>query len=198
MESRNACAPGDSRYRLARWIAASAFGGLALVLMMVQVPIIPMAPFLLYDVSDVAALIMGFAAGPVFGIVVVLIKNILFLMLRPIPTELIGVPMNIIAGVTFVGVASCVYWANRTRGQAIKALVCGSLAMVILMIPINYYVYPYLVLVFKADGAPAAGTYVVAMVTPFNIAKCFLSSLITLYTYKRMSGFIKRLHYFGR
>ncbi|MEW6280719.1 MAG: ECF transporter S component, partial [Candidatus Eremiobacterota bacterium] len=68
--------------RLSRLLKVGLLSSLATALMVtVQVPF-PGAPFLKYDPSEVAALIGGFALGPMYGLAILVVKNLLFLLLR--------------------------------------------------------------------------------------------------------------------
>ena len=84
-------------------LAAAAF----ILMATVQVPVLPAAPYLRYDPSDVVGLLMAFAAGPLPGVAVVLLKDVLYLLFRA--RSIFGPLGNLIAVATFVGVAGWVY-----------------------------------------------------------------------------------------
>jgi riboflavin transporter FmnP len=179
-------------WSLTSWVKVSLMSSLATVLMLaLQVPLFPCAPFLTYDLSDVPAVIAGFAMGPWQGMMVVLLKNLLFLIQRPQATELIGIPMNIAAGVTMVGVSASFYWHRKSRFSALLGLMLGTVAMAALMIPVNLLVYPLFAWVFGIQSDLDLTTFVLGTVTPFNLLKGALTALLTLPVYKRFSSFLK-------
>lgn len=180
-------------WSLAIWVKISLLSSLSTVLMLaVQVPLFPSAPFLTYDLSEVPALVAGFALGPVPGMAVVVLKNLLFLVQRPQPSELIGIPMNLAAGMTMVGVSAGFYWKRKTRLRAALGLALGALAMTVLMVPVNLLAYPAFTWLFGCPASTDLAAFVLATVTPFNLVKGALSGTLTFLVYKRISGFLKR------
>lgn len=99
--------------------------GAAVVMITVKFPIVPAAPFLKYDPSDVVALLAGFWVGPGSGVLVVLLKDVLIWLLRG------GNPLRLVAdfaaGGTFVGVAA---WAlaRWAAGRGIEGPGAGRAA----------------------------------------------------------------------
>src|SRR5699024_12088637 len=76
---------------------------LAFLLMYIQVPVAFIAPpFMKVDISDVPVLIGGFAMGPVMGVVICLVKNILHFFIHGSSTMGVGELSNFIVGSTFV------------------------------------------------------------------------------------------------
>ncbi len=64
-------------------VAIAFFSALAVVLMWFpKFPLMPSVPFMSYDFSDVPVLIGTFSLGPVAGIFIVTIKNILYFITR--------------------------------------------------------------------------------------------------------------------
>ena len=112
-----------------RLVQVAVLGAVAFAFMYVDFPIPPFPSFLKYDPSDVPALIATFALGPSAGISVEVIKAVLIQLLR---SGTVGGPfgifMNLLAGVTLVGVAGVYYLVDHTRAGAIKALVLGVAA----------------------------------------------------------------------
>src|SRR5699024_1416149 len=86
---------------------------LAFILMFFQIPIPIAPPFMKVDLADVPALIGGFAMGPVAGVLIQLVKNILNLT----KTQTVGVGelSNFIVGATFVFVSASIYKNKKTK-----------------------------------------------------------------------------------
>jgi riboflavin transporter FmnP len=168
-------------------------GGLSSLLMiLIHFPIFPGAPFLMYDPSDIPVLLGTFALGPAEGILILFIKNALYLMARPTPQELIGVPMNMIAVGFMVLTAGFLYRRRRTQAGAVIALISGTLAMTAVMIPANIIVYPIFAKLF-APGAEIGGLVVLCMtcIVPFNIMKGIINSAAIFLIYKKVSHLFK-------
>lgn len=164
------------------------------LLMMWQLPY-PGAEWLKLDLSDIPALIGGFALGPWIGLAVVLLKNFLFVIFRLNPQELIGVPMNIIANGSMVLISAFLYGRLKTRGNAVISLVIGVAASVLLMIPANLLVLPLYIKLF-IPGLPVPPRLqlvqmIMAFVLPFNALKGVANGILTFIIYKRMALFLR-------
>jgi riboflavin transporter FmnP len=160
-----------------RLVACAMLAAAALVLMAsIQVPLLPYAPYLTYDPSDAVCLLAGVLYGPGAGIVVVLLKDALFLLLRAHGP--IGPAADFLAAATFVAVTAWGY--RRATGPFARRLACaavlGTAARVLIMIPANFVL---LGLQFGMPPARVAGLLVSAIV-PFNAAKALANALLAL------------------
>ncbi|MDE6659205.1 MAG: ECF transporter S component, partial [Eubacterium sp.] len=98
--------------------------------------------FIALDFSDLPALIGSFAYGPIAGILIEFIKNIIHLAVSK--SGFVGELSNFILGAVFVGIAGILYKHKKTKKWALLAGVIGSLAMAIVSYPSNLYiVYPF-------------------------------------------------------
>lgn len=105
-----------------------------------SIPIVP--NFLKLDVSDFPALIAGYAYGPMAGIWVCLLKNIIHLTMTT--TGGVGELSNFMLGVCFVVPAAIIYRiGKKSRKSAFIGAVVGTLAMSVIGIFTNFYIiYP--------------------------------------------------------
>lgn len=152
--------------------AAAAF----LLMAAVQFPILPAAPFLKYDPSDAVALTAGVVYGPGSGLLVVLIKDLLFLLFRaPSP---FGPLADFIAAGTFVATTGWVFrrWRGPFAARLLRAALVGAFARVAVMIPTNFVI---LSLEFGMAPARVAGLLLPAIV-PFNALKAAINAGIAL------------------
>ena len=167
---------------------------------------VPFMPsFIKLDFSNVISLLTGFALGPIEGVVVCLLKNMIHVLIKGFGTTMgIGDIFDFVTSATFVLVAAVIYKRNRTKKGAIIATLCGMLAFTFISIPLNYFiVYP---IYFKAYGGEAAilGAYQEIMPSvknifsalcifnlPFTFIKGLICSLITLVAYKPLSPILK-------
>jgi len=142
----------------------------------VQFPLLPQAPFLKYDPSDAVALLAGVLYGPLPGVSVVLVKDLLFLLLRA--RGPFGPAADFVAAATFVAVTA---WGfRRLRGsfasRLLRAALLGTLARVAIMIPTNFVV---LALQFGMSPPRVAGLLLPAII-PFNAVKALLNAAVAL------------------
>jgi riboflavin transporter FmnP len=142
----------------------------------VQLPVLPYAPYLTYDPSDVVGVLVGVLYGPGSGVAVVALKDALFLFLRAHGP--IGPLADFLAAATFVGVTA---WAFRIgRGafarRLIYAAAAGTAARVLVMIPANFAL---LGLQFGMSPARVAGM-LLPVIVPFNAVKAAANAAIAL------------------
>ncbi|MDI3529358.1 MAG: riboflavin transporter [Thermoanaerobacter sp.] len=180
------------------FLSATAF---ILMYLEFQVPLFP--GFLKLDFSDIPALIASFAMGPLYGVMVELIKNILHATITQ--SGGIGEIANFAVGSIFVYTAGIIYQRKKTRSNALISMVIATLVMAFSASLLNYYVF--LPLYQKVMGWPmdaiinmsrAANKNIVDVRTliaygifPFNVLKGIMLSLITLLIYKKLSPVLK-------
>ncbi len=181
-------------------VKISLLGALSFLIMQVFRFPFPFAPgFMTADFGDVPGLLGGFALGPVAGMLIQLIKNLLKLFTSS--TFGIGEVSNFIVGTVFVVVAAVYYQRHKTRRGAIVAMVMGSFFMAAIALCSNaFFIFPAYA---KASGldlntmAQAVGkmnplvkdfpTMLFFAIVPFNLVKAALECLVTFLLYKRVS-----------
>lgn len=182
----------------------SIMGGVGFILMMLEFPIPFIIPgFIKFDFSELPALITAFAFGPIQGILVCLIKNLLHLLITT--SAGVGELSNFVLGAIFVGVAGAIYHFVKTRRGAFLGAVLGALSMAIVGIATNYFiVYPAYVEIYGMPMPAIIGMYqallpscdslmecLLIFNTPFNFLKGMADALICFMVYKKLSPIIK-------
>ncbi|MBO4428687.1 MAG: ECF transporter S component [Clostridia bacterium] len=173
----------------------------AAVLMMLEFPV-PLVPsFLKFDFSDLPALITSFALGPVWGVLVELIKNLVHLPFTG--TSGVGELANFIIGAMLVAPAGIVYKFKKDRAGAVIGSAAGAVFAAVVSVPVNYFItYPFytnfmpleaIIGAYKAI-LPAADTLIKALLifnVPFTFVKGAICAVITFIVYKKLSPIIK-------
>ena len=172
------------------------------ILMVLEFPlpfIIP--PFIKFDFSELPAIITAFALGPVQGIVVCLVKNLLHLFITS--TAGVGELSNFILGAIFVGSAGAIYKYKKTRTGALVGSLLGAVLMAVISIATNYFItYPFYTNFMPMEGIigayqailPAADSLLKCLIifnVPFNFVKGMVVSLICFGIYKKLSPVLK-------
>lgn len=179
---------------------------LAFLIMYFEMPLWFTPPFLKVDLSDIPALIGAFALGPVAGVVIELIKNILNLAIEGTTTGAVGELANFFVGGIFVFVAGVVYQKHKSFKSAILGMIAATIAMTLAASVLNYYfLIPFYAKLFgvSVDQYVELGAQVNRFVTdyksfilygiiPFNFVKGVMVSLITIPLYKRVSPILHR------
>ena len=161
-------------------------------------------PFLKIDIADLPALIGAFAMGPMAGVLIQLVKNLLNLMVEGSATGGVGELSNFLVGSVFAYSAGFIYHRNKTLKNAIIGLVVGVLVMTTIASLSNYFiVFPLYSKLMPLDQiiqmAAALNsrvvdykTMIIYAVVPFNILKGTIVSLVTILIYKKISPILKK------
>lgn len=136
-----------------RLAVAAMLSAVAAVLQFIEFSIPLMPGFIKLDVSDLPALLGTFSLGPVYGVVIQLVKNLLHL---PFGSSAgVGEISNFLHGAVFVFVAGMVYLRHKSRRGALWGSLAGALAMALICVPLNYFfIYPAFVVIY---GLPLEG-----------------------------------------
>jgi len=170
-------------------VLISMLAGMSYLLMFVlQIPLIPAAPFLKYDPSDVPALIGAFLFGPLAGIAIAFVKVALFFVTKGTGGP-IGSVQNFLASATFALIAGLVYKKMPSKIGALVAMVAGGICMTAVMHISNA------TWALSAWGVPAEGHAAMLMtaILPFNLARMTVSTLITFPIYLGILPLLKGL-----
>lgn len=171
----------------------------------VSIPIVP--SFLKLDFSDIPELIGSFVIGPLWGVIICLLKNLIHL---PFTSSIgVGEFSNFILGAIFVFVAGMIYKYHKSKKSALVACVCGALAMAVMSIVTNYFiVYPIyaqlwaggdmnvIINMYKAL-LPVSDTLIKSLLIfnlPFTFAKGIIVAAITMFIYKPLSNLIVKMN----
>ena len=185
-----------------RYLTVTAMlSAIAYILMFLDFSVPFMPGFIKMDLSELPALIGSFAMGPLCGVVVCLIKNVLHLFITS--TGGVGELSNFILGVAFVLPAGLIYKHKKNRRTALIGSIAGALFMGIFSVVSNYFlVYPVYYNFMPQDVILAAYQAILPSVKnilqclicfnmPFTIIKGMFSVVITFLTYKHISPILK-------
>lgn len=171
----------------------------ALMFLDFSVPFMP--SFIKMDLSELPALIGSFAYGPIAGVVICLIKNLIHLTISS--TGGVGELSNFLLGASFVLVAGFIYKWKKTRKGALIGSIAGALVMAVFSVFSNYFlVYPIYYNFMPKDAILAAYQVIFSGVdnileclivfnAPFTFVKGIFSVIITFLIYKRLSPILK-------
>jgi len=178
----------------------------AAVLIFINFPVPALMPsFIKFDISDMPALLASFTMGPLSGVVVAFIKNLVNFILGS-STMGVGELSNFLLACLFVVPAGFIYKSNRTFKGACIGAVTGAFAMSICGVFTNYFIVypayetimglpmPAIIGMYNAIN-PACDTLLEALVwfnLPFTFIKASINAAIVFLIYKRLSNLIKK------
>ena len=169
----------------------------AIVLQYLEVPIPFIPSFIKLDFSDLPELLGAFAYGPLAGVLIALVKNIIHLAVSQ--SGYIGELSNFILGAVFAGTAGLVYKKNKSIKGALIGGVVGAVVMALVSFPSNLYiVYPFYynfmpkeaVLSAYQDIVPSMKSIEQSLLIfnmPFTFIKGLLCVIISMFIYKPLS-----------
>ena len=172
---------------------------------------IPLVPaFIKLDISDLPALLGTFSLGPVYGVAIQLVKNLLHL---PFGSSAgVGELSNFILGAVFVFVAGIIYKHSKSRKSALVGSVAGAAAMALVSVVTNYFiVYPAYVVLYSLPLDAIVGMYeeilggvshvptqnallncLLVFNVPFTLVKGLLDTALCFLIYKPLSPLLHR------
>lgn len=191
----------DKKISVRKMTVTAIMSAISAVLMFLEfsVPIVP--SFLKFDFSDLPAVITAFAVGPVWGVIVELLKNLIHLPFTQ--TSGVGELANFIIGALLVFPAGLVYKLKKDRGGALIGSLSGAFVAALVSVPVNYFItYPFYTNFMPMDAiigaykaiVPAADTLIKALLifnVPFTFVKGLVCVVITFVVYKKLSPVIK-------
>ena len=144
---------------------AAMLSAVAFILMFIEFPLPMLIPsFVKMDFSDLPALLGAFALGPVYGVVISFMKNLLHIIIKGTSTACVGELCNFMLGAVFSAVAGFVYKRHKSRKTAILGM--------------------------YQDILPSADSLIKCLVIfnmPFTLVKGLLDAVLCLLIYKPLS-----------
>ena len=110
-------------------------GAMAVILYYIEIPVVA---FYKLDVSTLPAILAGFAMGPMQGMAVIVIKNLVHML--GTSTACVGELADILMSGAFVVTASLFYRRRKTRRGALEAMLLGIAAMTVAGVLVNYFI----------------------------------------------------------
>lgn len=175
---------------------------LAFLLMFVKLPV-KYIGFLELEFSDVPAVLCGLLYGPLAGVFVELVKNLLHMMTSS--TATVGEIANFLISSCYVLGVSVVFWRSKSAKRMLLGFVVGTVLLIVGGVAINYFLTlpMYITLYFGGEESALYGM-ASAMVpaiqdmksllllgfVPFNLVKGILMSVATHYVWKVFRKFV--------
>lgn len=153
----------------------------------VRIPLVPAAPFLVYDMADAPVLIGTLLFGSVPGLTILLVVSVIQAFMFS-SDGWVGLLMHFVASGALVVLTGSFYHHKKRMRDAIIGMVLGSLAMTLIMIPMNY------IFTVHVYGTPKEVVDAILLpgIIPFNLIKSGANSLLAGILFKLLSPFVHR------
>lgn len=143
---------------------------------LMEIPILPAATFLKYDLSEVVAIVAGFIFGPVSGSLVILIKSLLFFLSGKNTTGWVGLLASILSGFALVWGTTVWFHLKKSTLSKFMGILLGILSLTIIMTVFNYF----FLLPWYGIPSNEIGTYLTTAIIPFNLIKGGISTALSV------------------
>ena len=156
-------------------VLTAMMSALAAVLLVFEFPIFPATPWLQLNISDMPALLTAFLLNPWLGVVVELVRILLFLAIRGTSSAFVGELSNLMIAIAFVLPAGYLFRIRKNLTSALIGLIAGSLCMIAVATLTNAYI------LLPLYGMEQAA--IPALIPPtilFNVIKAVATSAVTM------------------
>lgn len=191
---------------ITKLVVTAMLTAVAVALQYVEFPV-PLVPsFLKMDLSDIPELIGAFIVGPVGGVMIAFLKNLIHLPVSQ--SQFVGELSNFLLGAAFAFTAGMIYKYHKSRKGALVACAAGAAVMALISLPTNYFVvYPVyaqlfggmdLIVSMYKSILPASDTLLKSLVifnVPFTLVKGVLCTVVTMLIYKPLSNLIVKMNH---
>lgn len=175
------------------------------VLMMLHIPLPFVPSFLSFDLADLPPLLASYALGPIYGVCVCFLKNVIHMLLHSSHTMAVGELSNFILSSVFVFTAGMIYRKHKTRKGAMIGALCGALTTAVVCVFTNYFiVYPIYGVAMNLSWETILSLYqailpwvdnmwqaLLIFNLPFTFIKGLCSAVIAFVIYKPLSPVLK-------
>lgn len=187
-------------------VKTAMLGSVGYILMFISMPIPMLFPeFLRIDISDIAGVVGGIALGPLAGVMIELIKNLLQYITGMSSTNGIGEIANFLIGSSFIFVVSRIYKLKHNKSGVVLGLFLGIITMTIVGCISNYFIIlPFYSTLMPIEAVIEMGavlnpkvvdtsSFILWIIAPFNIIKGIIISLFTLLIYRKTENLLNKI-----
>jgi len=207
-----------SRERTLMMVRIALLIAISCILVFVSFPLIPGAAFLEYDMADIPVLLATFTMGTPVGLFVLAVAAFIQAFLFG-HNGWVGFLMHMLSSGTLVLVASGIYHGMKKSNKGmIIGLVCATLAVTLIMIPLNFVFTPKILMDVPvaeaaslfwdglsggydatAYGEAAIGAYeavkglLLVGLIPFNLLSSGLNAVLFYLVFRHLPGLVKKM-----
>ena len=158
---------------------------------------IPVVAFYKLDFSNIPVLLGGFSMGPLAGVIILAITNLIGLIHSS--SMGVGKLADFIMGAALVIPAAVIYHRGKSRKSALIGMAVGTLCMIVVSVFVNKYIMlPFYMGAFhmdmegiikaaKVSGIDTEWKLLLLITGPFNLLKGAVLSAVTFLIYKPLS-----------
>ncbi len=176
------------RFTAKRCAVMAVFVALSLTVSFLEFPIFPAVPFLQLDFGNCFIMLVGFLLGPIEGVAVCVIKELLRILLKN-GTGGVGELANMLVTSAYILLPAVLYQRKKGLKIVIPALCGGCVIAALTALAVNRF------LLFPAYMGSAGVEFFASVwgfVLLFNLIKGIANGVMTVLLYKRLSFIFKK------
>ena len=180
-----------------KMVLTAVLGAMAFILHLLRFPLPFMPPFMDYDTSGIPEIIGAFTMGPVSGVTIILLKNLLKLFIQGTGSAFTGELQNVMLSCAYILPACFIFKRGETRKSALIGTIVGTVVCAVTAIFTNMYIIiPFYAKAFGFTmdqviaGTQAVNKYVTSPamfialgIVPFNLIKGGITTVLTFVAY---------------
>lgn len=181
-------------------------GAMAYLLMLLDFPLPFMPPFLSFDLAQIPEVIGTLILGPISGITIALLKELLKISLTGSGTMFTGELINFIVSVSFILPTWWVYRQNKTTNNAVYGMMLGTVVATLIACLANvYFILPLYAQAFNLKISQivamsrSVNPYINSLprlvllgIAPFNLLRNGLTIIVLGLSLKRLKSGLGR------
>lgn len=167
--SNHSTESANGKWDTKRVAVSAMFVALAIATSFIEIAIFPAAPFLKFDPSGIFVLLAALLYGMGTGCVVATLPWVFRLFTNPA-----GALMSFMMGITGVIVACLIYKRKSDTAGLVIALVCATIASVLMACIANLVVTP----LYTGVDVATVAAMIVPIIIPFNIMKFTIDAVV--------------------
>ncbi len=169
----------NTKFEILKLTQMSLFIAIALCLMLlIRIPLIPSAPYLIYDLADIVIIISNFIFGTIPAITISLIVYLIEAFSLTADTW-IGFTMDFVFSSIVILVLSAFKVPKKNLFMNIIAIIIATLSTTLAMIPLNYI---FQTKFYSIPDEVICGI-IFTVIIPFNMIKSMLNCSIAIFTF---------------
>lgn len=174
------------RSRIRTITLVSILGTLSFILMLIQVPIPFMPPFLTVDLADIPAFIGFILLGWIPGIAIVVLKILIYGLL--VSSEPVGPIANLLASLSLLLPVYFIYVKTKSVKGVYLGFAVGIVSLTLMMSLLNYFVFlpAYGMIVDLTDIMENLRAVIAASIIPFNLIKGLIIGAVAILVYTKL------------
>ena len=181
--------PLDNSSSVKRLALDGVMAALGVVLMLlVRFPLIPAAPWMLYDGGDIPAIVGALIVGPWHGLLILAVICLVQL-LTPNSSGFYGLLMHFLASGLMVFLPAFVWRRRGTQKALIISLIAAALLMTAVMIPLNLLIAP----LFLGTSLDDVIKMIVPILIPFNLVKGLINIAASYLIFRGIQGIVRKI-----